>query len=75
MKKAEENKEATEKAEREREERDAKRREEAAKIILKEDTSLPVAPKVSREISFRNSTRSSFSDQAVFAHNPRASPL
>lgn len=75
VKKAEENKEATEKAEREREERDAKRREEAAKIILKEDTSLPVAPKVSREISFRNSTRSSFSDQAVFAHNPRASPL
>ena len=64
VKKAEENKEATEKAEREREERDAKRREEAAKIILKEDTSLPAAPKVSLKTGFRDS-KTPFSDQSV----------
>lgn len=47
VKKAEENREAVEKDEREKGERDAKRREEASKIVLVEDTSLPVAPKVS----------------------------
>lgn len=46
VKKAEENKEATAKAEKEKADRELKRREEAGKIVLKEDTSLATASKV-----------------------------
>ena len=50
VKKAEENKEALGKAEREREEREVKRREEASKIVIKEDESLGKAGKVGQEV-------------------------